>query len=152
MRCSPSLGSLNCWISFFSSQKSLPLRHISVPISHLRAETSLWIDDHIVHLPCPAERLLIHATPSFRINDYIVRPLYLAGGLMLTSPCPHFYELSPIFCAFGSSPGWGLMLNVSELVTLGIVAYIAHFGSRRMNTLGLAILGIAAFIALFGSR
>ena len=152
MCCRISRGSLNCCYLYIGLlKKPFSFRNIFfAPIPHLHAETSLWIDDHIVHQLCPAEGLLNHVAPSFWINDYIVRPLYPAEGLMLTSPCPHFYELSSIFCTFGSSPGWGLMLNTLELVTLGIVAYIAHFGCGWMNTLELAFLRIAAFLALSG--
>ena len=100
---------------------------------HLRAETSFWIDGHIAHAPYPAEGLMMHAEPSFWIDDHVVHPLFPAEGLMITSPCLHFYGISSTSCTLGSSPGWGLVLSTLELVVLGIVAYVAHFGSRRIG-------------------
>ena len=54
-------------------------------------------------------------------------------GLMITSPCLHFEGISSTSCTLASPPGWGLMLNTLELVISGIVAYVAHFGSRRID-------------------
>ena len=75
----------------------------------------------------------MHAETSFWIDDHIARPLYPAEGLMITSSCLHFFGTSRTFCTLGSSPGWGLVLSTLELVVLGIVAYVAHFGSRRIG-------------------
>ena len=69
-------------------------------------------------------------------------------GLVITSACHHFEGISSTSCTLGSPPGWGLMLNTLELVILGIVAYVAHFGSRRIDALIVLFCALLAFPCL----